>query len=143
MGIETTFTRAQIRGAILAAADSIEHSPAQLCHTHNTRTDWDKHGSGCMLFHVGLQLGMTDEFLTASHVANVCGIGGTDPCNYNELFNFLRTYFSEHFYNVTHSAELTAKGLRAFADARFPAEKLDAAYIAFRSTLSQTMEGAT
>jgi hypothetical protein len=140
MGIETTFTRAQIRGAILRAADRIEREPGSYDFQQIGMPP--EGGCGmpyCMFGWIGFELGSKQDL---SHRVATEIAGGDPRNNYilNDAANEMYKFAGQVAPDFQRNALEAARAMRAWADARFPAEKLDKAYIAFRSTLSQTME---
>jgi hypothetical protein len=125
MGIYTT---AQIRSAILRAADRIEGGAPYDFNGQGVTSIAPYGGCApCMWGHIGLALGLRAD--TNSDIA----------------YAVTGTYNTTELYSIgagsSHNRTVAARKLRAFADLHFPAKpSLDKAYLAFRSTLSQTME---
>lgn len=124
----TTFTTSQIRSAILRAADRIEREPG--CYNFGSIDTPRSGGCGtphCMLGWIGFELCIYNECITRVY----------------EVLDISVGYPLYEMCAVGHTVDagIAAVGMRAYADKYFPAEKLDAAYVAFRSTL-KTMEGA-
>jgi hypothetical protein len=130
MGIYTT---AQIRSAILDTAKLFEEKPG-LYRFINARVP-ECGTPGCMVGHIAAHLGVE-----RNPRKSVYDLQPELGFSYYELENLAGRNLE--FAGYTVDACQAVKLLRAFADHRFPAEKLDTAYLAFRSTLSQTMEGA-
>jgi hypothetical protein len=134
--VSTNYTHAEIRGAILRAAERIENAPQCYDHGYSEIGDVAKKNRGCVLAHIGYSLGM-DADLIAHRVANAIGIKMRDACDYqSHLFKFLTDNFGDPItwptapqVAWTQDASIASKGLRAYADKYYPAvaEAADAA----------------
>jgi hypothetical protein len=133
----STYSKAEIRSAILRAAGHIELRPDLFNFGRCFIPDCGS--PGCAIGHVGTFLGMAN---TGVSKASMILVGWDDAYQG-------RHYCDREFYDrmdaISDSgwrwkADLCATTLRAYADKYFPAEKraaLDKAYIAFRASLCE------
>jgi hypothetical protein len=111
--MSTTYTHAEIRGAILRAADRIERAPASYHYLDGLHVP--RHGCGtiaCMWGWIGFELGMEAGTRNAS-VAEELGLGP----NTDHLYSFCRDYGDFPH----HEASTAPAALRAYADKYYPA----------------------
>lgn len=130
----STYSNAQVRAAILSTASLFESKPA-LFNFWVTTVPPDCGTPGCALGYVChfLEISGSDDFKLAARAMG-CG----------DAYLFYKTldaYGDEEW--DTHGLR-AARALRAFANARFPAEKpaLDAAYAAFKRALAYELGDA-
>lgn len=130
----TTFTKAEIRGAILRAADRIEALPSSYRFMALGLPDGDGCGTPhCMIGWIGHELGMT------GYVFNV-----TAKTDISEL-----QLYSSCQVGYTKEASKAVARMRAYADRYFPAEvaepstpALEPSYLTFRQRFEREMAAA-
>lgn len=117
------YSNTQIRSAILRAADRIEREDSYYNHCKASVG-----GGGCVLAHIGEQLGMADG-TEATQVSRAIGIPMKGSIDYStDLFRFLQANYGDRCKDDKtwgRDRNLAAAGLRAFADVRFPAPSKD------------------
>lgn len=128
-----TYTNAQIRGAILRAADRIDRAPESYNFCRSSVPKNDCGTEACMWGWIGFELGMYGA--VNAEVASACGITETPvgaACLTAHLYLFCKS---------VHCAVPTE--LRAYADEFFPAdEKLDPAFTKFMQSFKAVTEAA-
>jgi hypothetical protein len=112
--MSTTYTHAEIRGAILRAADRIERDPTSYDYLGGLNVP--RHGCGtiaCMWGWIGFELGMEAGTCNAS-VAEAIGASFRST---DHLYSFCRDYGDFPH----HEASTAPAALRAYADKYYPA----------------------
>jgi hypothetical protein len=132
------YSKQQIRGAMLRAADRIEQDPKVF---NFCRLSVPACGTpGCAAGWIGFELGIPAGEGIASVMRRI-GIG--DPHQYNNYSVFQNQMF-EISQQWPNSAMVCASTLRAYADKYFPADttELDPAFTRFRADFKRIMETA-
>ncbi len=106
----SSYTTAQIRAAILRAADHIERNPQSYDFVRSDTPSTDCGTTACMWGWIGYFLGMPAHSLNAQ-VATACGIGSPGSCNTRHLYSFCKSCRVD-----------VPNELRRYADKYFPAE---------------------
>jgi hypothetical protein len=142
------FTNGEIRAAIYRAAAHIESHPDKYDFWRCYLPASDD--CGCMLFHVGRELGLKDHpNVNAQQVVGEIIIG-------DRKFHPWSTNYGAHFYfwldangfaGYQSAPTVAASALRAYADKYFPADEaekpaLDSAFLKFRDSFVRSMESA-
>lgn len=113
----TVYTKAQVRAAILRAADRVEREPS--CYRFNGTTVPPGCGTpSCMLGWIGFELGIPAgelvhrlaEFLHTGNMPHTWDL--SYACN---LYNSCE-------FGYVHNPAIAAAGMRAYADRYFPAD---------------------
>lgn len=142
----STYTKQQIRGAILRAADQIKSRP-HLFNFGNCSIP-DCGSPGCAIGWCGAELGLEGIINEASPI--LVGWADTSPVPHDERW-LGNQFCDQEFYdrmdsigpaNWRTNAHECARALRAYADKYWPAEQLDPAYVAFKRALTGRALGA-
>lgn len=125
----TTFSNADIRQAILRAADRIEREPK----SYNFMRMYTPRGGdvACMWGWVGHELGMQPQ-TPNFRVASACGIPDGQT---GHLYEYCNRSHSWRFWDSTFyqtSAKSAARQMRSYAEKFYPAEKLDPDFLKWR-----------
>jgi hypothetical protein len=128
----STYSKAEIRSAILRAASKIENgAPYDFGGQGVTGNGHGTKACGpCMWGHIGRELGLDAQ----SNGAISHAVSG------QETYELYAIHVTRTHGNTLRDPKVAAKVLRAYADKYFPAEKraaLDKAYLAFRASLCE------